>query len=42
MTELALDDEQGDAFAGHLDGVGVAKLVRSEPPTHTGGQGSGV
>jgi hypothetical protein len=37
-----LDDDDRYAFAGHLDGVGVAKLVRSEPPTHTVGQGSGV
>ena len=42
VPELALDDEDRYAFAGHLDGVGVAKLVRSEPPTHTVGQGSGV
>jgi hypothetical protein len=27
VTELALDDDQRDAFAGHLDRVGVAELV---------------
>jgi len=24
VAELALDDDQGDAFAGHLDGVRVS------------------
>jgi hypothetical protein len=28
---LALDDDQWHALAGHLDGVGVSKLVRREP-----------
>ena len=28
MTELALDHDQRDAFACHLDGVGVSDLVR--------------
>jgi hypothetical protein len=31
-----LDHVQRHAFAGHLDGVGVAQLVRCEPPPHTG------
>jgi hypothetical protein len=30
VAELALDDDQWHAFVGHLDGVGVAKLVRRE------------
>lgn len=30
VAELALDDDQRHAFAGHLDRVGVAKLVRRE------------
>ena len=28
VVELALDDVERDAFAGHFDGVGVAQLVR--------------
>ena len=36
MPELALDDDQRHPFAGHLDGVGVAELVRREAPTHAG------
>ena len=27
VAELALDDDQRNAFAGHLDGVGVAELM---------------
>src|SRR2546423_14820012 len=34
MTELPLDDYQRDAFAGHLDCVRVAELVRREPTAH--------
>src|SRR3954468_20842389 len=30
--KLALDDDQRDALAGHLDGVGVAELVGCEAP----------
>jgi hypothetical protein len=30
MAERALDHVQRDALAGHLDGVGVTKLVRGE------------
>ena len=30
MSELALNDDQRDALARHLDGVGVAELVRRE------------
>ncbi len=37
MVELALDDVQWDAFAGHLDGVSVAQLVGREAPSDTGG-----
>jgi hypothetical protein len=29
VSELALDDDQRDTFARHLDGVGVAELVRA-------------
>src|SRR5215207_1722681 len=36
VSELALDDDQRDAFAGHLDGMRVAELVRREAPTHPG------
>ena len=32
MSELALDNDQRNAFAGHLDGVGVPELVRGEAP----------
>jgi hypothetical protein len=34
VSELALDDEQRDAVASHLDGMRVAQLVRREAPTH--------
>jgi hypothetical protein len=30
VAELALDDDRRHAFAGHLDRVGVAQLVRPE------------
>jgi len=40
MSELALDDDEGDAFAGHLDGVGVPELVRREASPHAGSGGS--
>src|SRR5215212_6463367 len=36
VAELALDDDQRDALAGHLDGVGVAELVRREASPHAG------
>ena len=36
MPELALDDVQRHAFAGHLDGVRVAELVRREASPHAG------
>ena len=39
VAELALDDDQWDAFAGHLDGVGVAQLVRREAAAHAGRSG---
>jgi len=32
VSELALDHDQRDALARHLDGVRVAELVRSEAP----------
>ena len=40
VSELALDDRQRDAFACHLDGVRVAKLVRRESPANTCGRGA--
>ena len=41
MSELALDDDQRHAFAGHLDRVRVAQLVWGEAPSHSGvGSGS--
>jgi hypothetical protein len=33
---LALDDDERDAFVGHLDGVGVQELVRREPSPNAG------
>ena len=35
MAELALNDDERHAFASHLDGVGVARLVWSDPSTNT-------
>ena len=36
MPKLALDDDEGDAFVGHLDRVGVTELVvvptSAQPP----------
>ena len=39
VPQLALDDDQRYAFAGHLDGVGVAQLVWDEaaPDSRRGG-----
>ena len=39
MAELALNDDQRDAFASHLDGVGVPKLVWGEAAPHSRGGG---
>jgi hypothetical protein len=36
VPELALDDQQRDALARHLDGMSVAELVRREPPSLLG------
>src|SRR5687768_5917560 len=36
VPELALDDDQRHALARHLDGVGVAELVRCEASPHFG------
>jgi hypothetical protein len=36
MAELALDHDQRHAFARHLDGVGVAQLVRREAAPNPG------
>ena len=35
MSELALDDDEGNAFLRNLDGVGVPQLVRREPTSDT-------
>ena len=40
MSELALDDDQRDALARHLDGVGVPKLVWREASTDATSGGS--
>ena len=40
MPELALDHEQRDPFAGHLDGVRVPELVRREPVADAGSPGT--
>jgi hypothetical protein len=37
--ELALDNQQWDAFARHLHRVRVAQLVWGEPPSHPGAAG---
>jgi hypothetical protein len=34
MAELALDHIQGHTLARHLDGVGMAELVRGEATAH--------
>jgi hypothetical protein len=36
VAELALDDDQRHAFAGHLYRVCVARLIRSKASPHTG------
>lgn len=36
MPELALDDEERDTFAGHLDGVCVPELMGREPAAYPG------
>jgi hypothetical protein len=33
VSELALDDDQGDALPRHLDGVRVTKLMWGESPS---------
>ena len=35
MAELALDDDQRHALAGHLDGVGVPELMWREASPHS-------
>jgi hypothetical protein len=32
VSELALDHDERDSLVRHLDGVGMAKLLRREPP----------
>src|SRR5215211_1076517 len=39
VAELALDDVQRHALPGHLDGMGVTELVRSETASHSGVEG---
>ena len=39
MAELALDDVEWNAFAGHLDGVRVAKLMRCKATPDAGAHG---
>jgi hypothetical protein len=33
---LALNDDEWDAFVGHLDRMRVPRLMRREPPQHSG------
>jgi hypothetical protein len=35
VSKLPPDDDQRDAFARHLDGMGVAELVRREPASYS-------
>ena len=35
VSELALDHDQRDPLAGHLDGVRVSQLVRRESAPHS-------
>jgi hypothetical protein len=39
VPELALDDVERHAFAGKLDGVGVAQLMRRKAPPNAGAGG---
>jgi len=39
VAELALNDDEGDAFTGHLDGVRVPRLMRYEPSPHASARG---
>ena len=39
VAELALNDDERHAFSSHLDGMGVAQLVRREAPTEPGSFG---
>jgi hypothetical protein len=36
VSELALDDDEWDAFVRHLNGVSVPELVRRKPAPDTG------
>src|SRR3954470_20864348 len=38
VAQLALDDDERHALASHLDGVGVAQLVRRETPANACGR----
>jgi hypothetical protein len=42
VPELALDDGQRHAFAGHLDRVSMAKLMGREPAPDSGFDGQAV
>jgi hypothetical protein len=35
VSEFALDEDERDAFAGHLDGLGVTELMRRESAPHS-------
>jgi hypothetical protein len=39
VAQLALDDDERDALVRHLDGVGVAELMRREAPANACGCG---
>jgi hypothetical protein len=39
VAQLALDDVERHAFAGHLDGVRVSKLMWREAPSDGGADG---
>jgi hypothetical protein len=39
VAKLALDDDERDAFVGHLDGVGVAQLMGGEASADAGDRG---
>ena len=42
VAQLALDDQQRHAFAGHFDGMSMAQLVRRKPAAHPRPAGSHV
>jgi hypothetical protein len=42
MPELALNDQQRDTLAGHLDRVSMSQLVRRNPSANAGGTSRGM